>query len=94
MRPPEKQMSSNIIEERSLILRLEFSIADAVRHRGLRSVLVAALKAWWDQRPPNYADVPSYLREDVGLPPENEPLIWYSSPPLAAVPSLRHRRRH
>lgn len=60
-------MSSNIIEERSVILRLEFSIADAVRHRGILSVLGEALRAWWAQHPAHYSDVPDYLREDVGL---------------------------
>ncbi len=60
-------MSSTVIEERSVILRLEFSIADAVRHRGIASVVGEALRAWWAQRPAHYSDVPDYLREDVGL---------------------------
>lgn len=66
-------MSSNVLEERSIVLRLEFSIADAVRHRGVLAVLGAAIRAWWAQRPAHYSDVPAYLREDVGLPAAKEP---------------------
>lgn len=65
-------MSSNVLDGRSVVLRLEFSIADAVRQRGLRAVVGAALRAWWAQRPSRYADVPPYLRDDLGLPPEEE----------------------
>ncbi len=69
---PENQMTSNAIEERSVILRLEFSIADAVRHRGIWAVLREALRAWWAQTPRTYSDVPDYLREDVGLSDAND----------------------
>ena len=86
-------MSSNVIDERSVILRLEFSIADAVRHRGLVRVIAAALRAWWAQRPVSYAAVPAYLREDLGLPPADEPLILYAVPTITAIPSLHQRRR-
>ncbi|SMQ59103.1 hypothetical protein SAMN06295905_0181 [Devosia lucknowensis] len=69
-------MSSNVLEDRSVVLRLEFSIADAVHQRGLFSVLASAIRAWWSQRPINYALVPDYLREDVGLPPAEDPFRW------------------
>ncbi|WP_152658665.1 hypothetical protein [Devosia chinhatensis] len=86
-------MSSNALEGRSVVLRLEFSIADAVRHRGIVSVLREALRAWWAQSPRHYSAVPAYLREDVGLPAADEPLIWYSLPAQPAVPDIRPRRR-
>ena len=91
---PETIMSSNIIEERSVVLRLEFSIADAVRHRGIAAVLGEALRAWWAQSPRSYSSVPDYLRGDVGLPPAEEPLIWYSVPAVPAVPDIWRRRKH
>ncbi|MBE7733934.1 hypothetical protein [Devosia faecipullorum] len=62
-------MSSNVLEGRSLALRLEYSVADAVRQRGITSVLGEALGAWWAQRPSHYSDVPDHLRADLGLPP-------------------------
>lgn len=61
-------MSMKVLNEGSVVLRLEFSIADAVRERGLLKVMGAAIRAWWAQRPINYSAVPAYLREDVGLP--------------------------
>ncbi|ODT65911.1 MAG: hypothetical protein ABS75_29640 [Pelagibacterium sp. SCN 63-23] len=66
-------MSSNVLDGRSVVLRLEFSIADAVHQRGLIPVIGAAIKAWWAQRPPRYSDIPSYLREDIGLPEAQNP---------------------
>lgn len=51
-----------------IIMKLEFSIADAVRQRGLISVVLAAFNAWLEQKQ-NYPDVPNHLRADVGLPP-------------------------
>ncbi|MBJ3784795.1 hypothetical protein [Devosia sediminis] len=69
-------MSSNVLDERSVVLRLEFSIADAVHQRGLRSVLVSAISAWWAQRPVRYSPVPDYLRKDVGLPEADDPFRW------------------
>lgn len=66
-------MSSNVLNERSVVLRLEFSIADAVQQRGLFSVLSSAISAWWVQRPVRYAPVPNYLRKDVGLPEAEDP---------------------
>ena len=68
-------MSFNVLDERSVVLRLEFSIADAVRQRGLVSVLAAALLAWWQQRDA-IARVPANLREDVGLPPADDESHW------------------
>lgn len=69
---PENQMSSNAIEGRNIVLRLEFSIADAVRHRGILVVLREALRAWWAQSPRSYSEVPHYLRDDVGLSDAND----------------------
>jgi len=62
-------MTYDALNPRSVTLRLEFSIADAVAQRGLLPVLLAALRAWWSRPrlPPN---LPAYLREDVGLPAE------------------------
>ena len=69
---PGNQMTSNAIEERSIVLRLEFSIADAVRQRGIFVVLREALRAWWAQSPRSYSEVPDYLRDDVGLSNAND----------------------
>jgi hypothetical protein len=60
-------MSMDYTSQRQLVLKLEFSIADAVRQRGLFSVLIAAISAWADQKQ-NYPEVPDHLRADVGLP--------------------------
>ena len=62
-------MTYDALDPRSVTLRLEFSIADAVEQRGLVPVLIAALRSWWSRPrlPPN---LPAYLREDVGLPAE------------------------
>lgn len=69
-------MSSNVLEERSVVLRLEFSIADAVQQRGLVPVVLSAVRAWWAQRPVRYPPVPAYLRKDVGLPEAEDPAHW------------------
>lgn len=66
-------MSYDVFDERSVVLRLEFSIADAVKHRGIGAVLSAAVSAWWAQRPRRYSEVPASLREDVGLPQADPP---------------------
>lgn len=86
-------MSQNPLSEGSIVLRLEFSIADAVHQRGLLSVMAAALAAWWNRpRMPNH--LPDSLRADVGLPPAEGALLWYSVPSRPAVPRLDNRRRH
>lgn len=69
-------MSSNVLDGRGVVLRLEFSIADAVRQRGLVPVIGAAVRAWWALRPINYSQVPAYLRADVGLPPAEDAAHW------------------
>jgi hypothetical protein len=68
-------MSYNTLPEGSIILRLEFSIADAVHQRGLLSVIAAAISAWWS-RPRLPSNLPAYLRADVGLPPPSEADHW------------------
>ena len=59
-------MSYNVPAEGNIVLRLEFSIADAVHQRGLLSVLGTAISAWWN-RPRLPSNLPAYLRADVGL---------------------------
>lgn len=73
-------MSSNALDGRSVVLRLEFSIADAVRQKGLLSVIGSAIGAWWAMRPVRYSDVPPHLRADVGLPTENERRTYLGLP--------------
>ncbi len=85
-------MSNAPLSEGSIVLRLEFSIADAVQQRGLLSVLGAAIAAWWN-RPRLPQNLPNHLRADIGLPLDYGPLLWYSAPPVSAVPSLDRRRR-
>lgn len=68
-------MTHDIRPEGSIILRLEFSIADAVHQRGLLAVLGTAVGAWWN-RPRLPTDLPAYLREDVGLPPDTRMPLW------------------
>ena len=85
------QMSYNVLSERSVVLRLEFSIADAVHQRGLLPVLAAAFAAWWN-RPRVPSELPSYLREDVGLPPVAEPVLWHTVPTASLIPHRKGRR--
>ena len=86
-------MTSNVLDERSIVLRLEFSIADAVHQRGLLPVLAAAFSAWLDRpRPP--ARIPDYLRADLGLPPAAEPVLWHSVPTTTTVVTRHRRSRH
>ncbi len=68
-------MSHSTLREGSIVLRLEFSIADAVHQRGLLAVVGAAIHAWWN-RPRLPANLPAYLREDVGLPPHANAAHW------------------
>jgi hypothetical protein len=69
-------MSTSVLSERSIVLRLEFSIADAVRDRGLVHVVIAAVTAWWQLRPVNPSTIPASLRADIGLQPLDEPMHW------------------
>jgi len=85
-------MSNAPLPEGSVVLRLEFSIADAVQQRGLLSVLGTAIAAWWN-RPRLPQNLPNHLRADIGLPLDHGPLLWYSVPSVSAVPSLDRRRR-
>jgi|GEM_PF-1498652 hypothetical protein len=85
-------MSNAPLPEGSVVLRLEFSIADAVQQRGLLSVLGTAIAAWWN-RPRLPQNLPNHLRADIGLPLDYGPLLWYSVPSVSAVPSLDRRRR-
>jgi hypothetical protein len=68
-------MSYNSHREGSLVLRLEFSIADAVHQRGLLAVVGAALAAWWN-RPQLPSNLPAHLRADIGLLPEADAAHW------------------
>ena len=68
-------MSYNAAPEGSVVLRLEFSIADAVHQRGLLAVLGAAISAWWN-RPRLPDHLPAYLRADIGLPEEAASAHW------------------
>lgn len=81
-------MSYNALPERSIVLRLEFSIADAVHQRGLLAVLGAAVSAWWN-RPRLPSDLPPYLREDVGLLPDATPAHWIDVTPNLIPDPLR-----
>ena len=72
-------MSYDALEPRSVVLRLEFSIADAVAQRGLVPVVLEAFRAWMNRPriPPN---IPERLRADVGLPPEGKQAYWMDIP--------------
>ncbi|MDV3251804.1 hypothetical protein DevBK_10705 [Devosia sp. BK] len=85
-------MSSNVLSERNFVLRLEFSIADAVHQRGIVPVIAAAVRAWWN-RPRVPSDLPAYLRADIGLPPVAEPVIWHSLPAITIIPGFNERSR-
>ena len=90
MRLAGMKMSSNVLSERNVVLRLEFSIADAVHQRGLVPVLAAAMRAWWN-RPRVPSNLPGYLRADVGLPEVAEPVVWHSLPSAMIIPSRQKR---
>ena len=69
-------MTYDALNPRSVTLRLEFSIADAVHQRGLFPVLLAAIRAWW-KRPRLPPNLPAYLRADLGLSSEDfHPVYW------------------
>jgi hypothetical protein len=86
-------MTYDALNQRSVTLRLEFSIADAVAQRGLLPVLFAAIRAWW-KRPRLPPNLPAYLREDVGLPVEDHVVYWMDIPihPNAVSTPDPHRR--
>lgn len=70
-------MTYDALNQRSVVLRLEFSIADAVHQRGLLPVLRAAIAAWWNRpRALVPADLPPRLWADIGLPPDTRPTYW------------------
>jgi hypothetical protein len=83
-------MSYNTLPEGSIVLRLEFSIADAVHQRGLLSVIGTAISAWWN-RPRLPSELPAYLRADVGLPPVAEPVHWLDAPSRQGIPDPLRR---
>ena len=70
---------SHALDQRSITLRYELSIADAVQQRGLIAVLLEALRAYWG-RPRLPPDLPAYLRADIGLGPDPEPAHWLDVP--------------
>ena len=83
-------MTYDALDPRSIVLRLEFSIADAVHQRGLVSVIATAISAWWN-RPRLPSNLPAYLRADVGLPPAPEASHWLQ---LSAMGIPDPLRRH
>ncbi|WP_156458277.1 hypothetical protein [Devosia epidermidihirudinis] len=78
-------MTHNALSERSIVLRLEFSIADAVHQRGLLAVLGAAISAWWN-RPRLPPELPAHLRTDVGLLPDSDSPQWFDLPAHPILP--------
>ena len=74
-------MTYEALDQRSVVLRLEFSIADAVAQRGLFPVLLAAIRAWWarPRLPPN---LPAYLRADVGLSRVDADIVYWMDIPI------------
>jgi len=80
-------MSYNSLPQGSIVLRLEFSIADAVHQRGLLAVIATAIGAWWN-RPRLPSNLPAYLRADVGLPPDPTPSHWLDIPAPLRRPGM------
>jgi len=85
-----RPMTYDATDSRSMVLRLEFSIADAVHQRGLVPVLTAAILAWWN-RPRLPSDLPNYLRADLGLPPAEQPGHWTDIHHGIAIPAPLRR---
>lgn len=85
-----RPMTYDAINARSVVLRLEFSIADAVHQRGLVPVLTAAVAAWWN-RPRLPDHIPAYLRADLGLPPAAEAAHWTHVHHGIAIPAPLRR---
>jgi hypothetical protein len=74
-------MTYDALDPRSVTLRLEFSVADAVAQRGLFPVLLTAIRVWWSRPrlPPN---LPAYLRADVGLSPVDSKIVYWMDIPI------------
>ena len=90
MARPETVMSYNAMPEGSVVLRLEFSIADAVHQRGLLSVIGAAISAWWNRpRLPSY--IPDRLRADIGLSPVADAAHWLHIQSRSGIPDPLRR---
>jgi hypothetical protein len=87
---PETIMTYQSLPEGSVVLRLEFSIADAVHQRGLFAVLGAAISAWWS-RPRVPSDLPDDLRADVGLPSRANAAHWTDIPMRSGIPDPLRR---
>ena len=83
-------MSYNSLPEGSIVLRLEFSIADAVHQRGLLAVLGAAISAWWN-RPRLPDNLPAYLRADLGLSPVADAAHWLNISHQSGIPDPLRR---
>lgn len=83
-------MTYNTLPEGSVVLRLEFSIADAVHQRGLFAVLGAAISAWWN-RPRVPSDLPDDLRADVGLPSRASAAHWTDISMRSGIPDPLRR---
>lgn len=90
MARPETVMSYESLREGSIVLRLEFSIADAVHQRGLLPVIGSAISAWWN-RPQMPADLPARLRADVGLSPVADVAHWLDIPSHSGIPDPLRR---
>lgn len=83
-------MSYDIPREGSVVLRLEFSIADAVHQRGLLSVLGAVIGAWWN-RPRLPTNIPARLRADIGLSPVADAAHWLDIQSRSGIPDPLRR---
>lgn len=83
-------MSIESLPQGSVVLRLEFSIADAVYQRGLVSVLASAVVAWWN-RPQLPRHIPARLRADIGLSPVAEAAHWLDIPARSGMPDALRR---
>lgn len=90
MARPDTIMSYNSLPEGSIVLRLEFSIADAVHQRGLLSVIGAAISAWWN-RPRLPANIPARLRADIGLSPVADTAHWLDIAGHSGIPDPLRR---
>jgi hypothetical protein len=78
------------VQELGIVLRLEFSIADAVHQRGLPAVLGTAILAWL-KGPPKLPEIPAHLRADLGLLPDEGSPQWYDLPASRVIPDPLRR---